>query len=140
MADWIGVACAEHVRRGVAGGFMQLCHGKAGPVRRVKPGDRIACYAPAERMRGTDGLRSFVALGTVREGDAYQVEMAPGFLPHRRDVAWWAATPAPIAPLLPRMAWSRGGGWGAKLRFGLLRIEPADMEAIAEAMSAAPPD
>ena len=29
---WIGVACREHVGRGVAGGFAQLCHGKAAPL------------------------------------------------------------------------------------------------------------
>jgi len=42
---WIGVASAEHVRRGRAGGFMQLGHGKQAPLRRVKPGDRIVYYS-----------------------------------------------------------------------------------------------
>lgn len=36
--NWIAVASAEHVRIGRAGGFMQVCHGKATPLRRVKPG------------------------------------------------------------------------------------------------------
>jgi len=35
---WIAVACADHVALGVAGGFMQVCHGKAAPLRRMRPG------------------------------------------------------------------------------------------------------
>ena len=30
---WIAVASAEHVRRGNQGGFMQVNHGKAAPLR-----------------------------------------------------------------------------------------------------------
>jgi hypothetical protein len=32
---WIGVASRNHVRMGMAGGFCQLCHGKAAPMRRL---------------------------------------------------------------------------------------------------------
>ena len=39
--NWIGVASAEHVERGIQDGFMQLCHGKEAPLRRLQPGDRI---------------------------------------------------------------------------------------------------
>ena len=113
---------------------MQLCHGKSGPVVRVKPGDRVACYAPSERMGGRDGLRSFVALGTVRDGVPHQVEMAPDFRPWRRDMDWAGARVAAITPLLPLMVWSRDGDWGAKLRFGLVRISAEDMGVIAGAM------
>ena len=85
-------------------------------------------------MGGRDGLRSFVALGTVREGAPYHMEMTPDFRPWRRDVDWTDARAAPITPLLPRMAWSRDGAWGAKLRFGLVRISAEDMAVIEEAM------
>ena len=51
---WIAVASAEHVRRGLAGGFMQVCHGKDGPLRRMRPGDRVAYYSPTETFGGTD--------------------------------------------------------------------------------------
>ncbi len=139
-ACWIGVACATHVRRGVAGGFLQLCHGKAAPLARLRPGDRIAFYAPAETFRGRDRLRAFVGLGTLREGAPYQVELAPSFRPFRRDVAWEAAAETPIAPLLPRMRWSREGNWGAKLRFGLLSIAAEDMAVIVTAMRFSAPE
>jgi hypothetical protein len=41
---WIAVASAEHVRAGVTAGIMQVCHGKAQPLRRLHTGDRIAYY------------------------------------------------------------------------------------------------
>ena len=39
---WIGIASADHVRRGAGEGFMQVCHGKGGPLKRTAPGDFIA--------------------------------------------------------------------------------------------------
>jgi hypothetical protein len=32
--NWIAVASAEHAQRGRSEGFMQVCHGKAAPLRR----------------------------------------------------------------------------------------------------------
>jgi hypothetical protein len=136
---WIAVACAEHVRRGVALGIMQVCHGKAGPLRRIAPGDRVAYYSPGETLGGRAHLRSFTALGVVLPGDVYQVDMGGGFRPFRRAVRYWDARPAPIRPLLAQPGFAlAGAGWGARLRFGLLRIDAASLDAIAEAMGAEP--
>nr|MBP9643026.1 EVE domain-containing protein [Budvicia sp.] len=41
---WIAVACYEHVRIGREGGFMQVCHGKAAPLKRLREGDIVAYY------------------------------------------------------------------------------------------------
>ena len=41
MRYWIGVASKDHVSRGVDGGFCQLCHGKAQPLKRMASGDWI---------------------------------------------------------------------------------------------------
>jgi hypothetical protein len=70
--DWIAVASAEHVRRGRREGFMQVCHGKATPLRRVKPGSRVVYYSPTETFGGGDRLQAFTAFGVVRDIDAYQ--------------------------------------------------------------------
>uniref|UniRef100_UPI0013D732E9 EVE domain-containing protein n=1 Tax=Klebsiella pneumoniae TaxID=573 RepID=UPI0013D732E9 len=67
---WIAVASVEHVRRGRAEGFMQVCHGKAGPLRRVRPGDRVAYYSPTATFAAKDRLQAFTAIGTVRPGEA----------------------------------------------------------------------
>src|SRR5437879_3630028 len=65
--NWIAVASAEHVRRGRGEGFMQVCHGKAAPLRRVKPGSRVVYYSPTEAFGGKERLQAFTALGVVRD-------------------------------------------------------------------------
>ncbi|MEJ1157035.1 EVE domain-containing protein [Prosthecomicrobium sp. N25] len=131
---WIAVASAEHVRRGRAEGFMQVCHGKGGPLRRLAPSDRVAYYSPTETFGGADRLQAFTALGRVRPGPPYRADMGGGFHPFRRDVDWEDAAEAPIRPLLPELGFARGGNWGYRLRFGLFEVDPADMDAIARAM------
>ncbi|HWV35044.1 MAG TPA: hypothetical protein VNZ55_05380 [Thermomicrobiales bacterium] len=44
--SWLIVACPDRVRRGRAGGFMQVNHGKLAPLLRIPPGDRIVCSVP----------------------------------------------------------------------------------------------
>ena len=134
-AHWIAVASAEHVRRGRQGGFMQVNHGKAAPLRRVKPGDGIAYYSPTTILGEKDGLQAFTAIGTVREGEPYQGDMGAGFTPFRRDVEWAKAREAPIKPLLDRLEFTAGkANWGYQLRFGLFAINADDFSLIAGAM------
>ena len=138
VKSWIAVASAEHVRRGRREGFMQVCHGKAAPLRRIRPGDRVVYYSPTEQFQGKDKMRAFVAIGTVRDAAPYQVDMGGGFCPYRRDVAWLPACEAPIAPLLGTLAFTADRrNWGYQLRFGLFEISADDMSAIAIAMNAA---
>jgi hypothetical protein len=132
---WIAVACAAHVARGRKDGFMQVCHGKAGPLARISPGDRIAYYSPTREMGDGKPYRAFTAIGTVRPGAPYRFDMGGGFVPFRRDVAWDGGGPAEIVPLLGELDLTRGvRNWGAKFRFGLVRASPADMARIAAAM------
>jgi hypothetical protein len=138
--NWIAVASAEHARRGCAEpsrGFMQVCHGKCAPLKRVRPGDRVAYYAPATQMGGKDRLQSLVSLGIVRPGEPYAFDMGGGFVPHRRDVHYLPAREVPIAPLLDRFEFVEDRSrWGAKFRFGLFQISDHDMRLIAQAMGA----
>lgn len=137
---WIAVASAAHVRIGRAAGFMQVCHGKAAPLRRIHPGDRVIYYSPTDAFGGTERLQAFTAIGTIRDAAPYQVETDPGFRPWRRDVAWWDARETLIKPLLPVLDFTRGGqNWGYQLRFGLFAIADEDAERIAFAMEAAEP-
>jgi hypothetical protein len=134
---WIVVAAAEHVRRGLAGGFVQACHGKAGPLKRMTPGDGIACYSPSESFRGADRLQAFTALGFLSERALYIADMGQGFRPARRDILWSSAQPAPIAPLLEALEFASGRrNWGYQLRFGVLEISMRDFRLIAAAMGA----
>ncbi|RVA52598.1 EVE domain-containing protein [Mesorhizobium sp. M7A.F.Ca.US.001.01.1.1] len=136
-AYWIAVASAEHVRRGRTAGFMQVNHGKAAPLRRVKPGDGVVYYSPTTVLGDKDGLQAFTAIGIVREGEPYQGDMGADFTPFRRDVAWAKAEEAPIKPLLDRLDFTVAkSNWGYQLRFGLFEIGDHDFRVIAEAMGA----
>lgn len=140
MRYWIGVASANHVARGRAEGFMQVCHGKAGPLKRLSAGDLIAYYSPGFEF-GTSGAgnrcQSFTAIGVVRDDHVYAFDMGGGFVPFRRDVDWFSGQSASILPLLERLEFTSGKkNWGYAFRFGLLEISQADMDVITEAMSA----
>lgn len=131
---WIVVASAEHARRGRREGFMQACHGKAAPLRRLRPGDRVACYSPTVHFGQGDRLQAFTALGTVQPGQPYRADLERGFQPFRRDVAWHETGAAALADLQPRLAFTHAPNWGYRLRQGLVEISEADMATIAEAM------
>ena len=134
--NWICVASAEHVRRGIAGGFMQVNHGKAAPLKRIRPGDRVIYYSPSVVIRVADGLQSFTAIGTVKEGEPYQGEMGGGFTPFRRDVAWRPARAASIRPLVGLLELTAGKpNWGAPFRYGVVEIGEADFGLIERAMA-----
>lgn len=134
---WLAVACGEHVGRGRAGGFMQVCHGKGAPLRRVQPGDQVVYYSPTMTFQGRDRLQAFTAIGVVKEGEPYPFDMGGGFRPFRRDVAWLAARIAPVAPLLGALDLTAGkASWGYRLRMGLVPISERDVETIARAMGA----
>lgn len=139
--NWIAVASAEHARRGAAGadvGFMQVCHGKRGPLQRVRPGDRVAYYAPGITMGGRERWQKFVTIGVVQGGDPYAFDMGGGFVPFRRDVRYVPAHEADIHPLLDTLEFVEDRKhWGAKFRFGLFAVSDHDMRCIADAMGAA---
>ena len=135
--NWVAVASAEHVRLGRSQGFMQVCHGKAAPLRRIQPGDGVVYYSPTNVFRSNDGLQSFTAIGVVRDGVPYQADMGGGFSPFRRDVEWRTADEMPIKPLIGRLQFTTAKrNWGFQLRFGLFEISATDIAMIADAMGA----
>lgn len=139
--NWIAFACAEHVRLGRKEGIMQVCHGKAAPLRRVQPGDGVAYYSPTETLGGRDKVQAFTAIGIVRAGAPYQVDMGETitgvrFQPFRRNVDWLDADAAPIALLGMLEFAARKPSWGFQLRFGLFAISDDDFALIAAAMKA----
>lgn len=141
MKCWIAVASADHVRFGRSAGFMQAGHGKAAPLQRLQPGDCIAYYSPTACFGGRDRLQAFTAIGIVKSGAPYRVDMGDGFRPWRRDVRWLSSEEAPIRPLLERLSFARGNAnWGYRLRFGFFEVGESDMAAIAAAMGAALPE
>jgi hypothetical protein len=133
---WIVIASADHARRGRSAGFMQACHGKRGPLQRLKAGDGIVCYSPTETFRGKERLAAFTGIGRIKTDQVYQVDMGEGFQPFRRDVTYFDAQVAAIHPLLDELDLTKGNrNWGARFRFGLIEITADDFARIAAAMN-----
>ena len=132
---WIGVVSKDHVSIGVAGGFTQLNHGKAGPLERMRPGDGFAFYSP--RTDHPDGapLQAFTAIGRIAGGEIFQAEQSEGFRPFRRAIEYLPTHDAPIKPLIGDLTFIRNKQhWGAAFRFGFLRVPEEDFARIAAAM------
>ena len=135
--NWIAVASADHVALGRAGGYMQVGHGKRAPLVRIRPGDRVVYYSPAQQLGAREPLQAFTAIGVVRDGEPYAFDMGNGFVPFRRDVDFAAARPAPIRPLLDALQFAQPrANWGAKFRYGLFSVGDDDLRTIAAAMEA----
>jgi hypothetical protein len=132
---WIGVASRDHVMKGVAGGFCQLGHGKAAPVKRLAPSDWIAYYSPRTKLEGGEPVQAFTAIGRIKAGEPYEADMGGGFHPVRRDVDYRKGVEAPIRPLLDRLSFtSAGQSWGYAFRRGSFTVSAEDFLTIAEAM------
>ncbi|WP_091359047.1 EVE domain-containing protein [Amphritea atlantica] len=133
--NWIAVASADHVRTGRSGGFMQVCHGKAAPLKRISPGDLVAYYSPVETLGDKARLQAFTGCGRVKPREPYQVDMGNGFKPFRRDLCWFDTREVSIQPLLDRLEFSAGKeNWGYPFRFGLFEVSEQDMHQICVAM------
>ncbi len=65
MRYWIGVSSKEHVMRGVQGGFAQVCHGKAGPLKQMQPNDWLIYYSPTLEFGGKEPCKAFTAVGRI---------------------------------------------------------------------------
>lgn len=136
---WIIVASADHVARGVEGGFVQACHGKDAPLRRIRTGETVIAYSPVTAFGSKQRLQAFTAIGTIREREPYRVQMSATFQASRSDVDWRPSRPASIHPLLDRLELTKDKhNWGQAFRFGIVRIAEADAEIIASAMAACP--
>jgi hypothetical protein len=117
---------------------MQLCHGKGGPLRRLRGGDGIVYYSPTVSFGGDDRLQAFTSIGFVKDERTYQVDMGGGFQPYRRDVNYVEAGEASILPLLERLELTCGKrNWGYPFRLGMVEITARDFTMISAAMNAA---
>lgn len=135
MRFWIGVASQDHVARGVAGGFCQLCHGKAGPLERMSVGDWIVYYSSKMSFEGPDKCQQFTAIGRVIGRKSYPVQTSSGFKPFRRNVQFAPSHPANIHPLIPHFEFIKDKSrWGYVFRFGFFEISHGDFELISNAM------
>ncbi|NRD77044.1 EVE domain-containing protein [Bacillus sp. BRMEA1] len=132
---WIGVVSASHVKKGVAGGFAQLCHGKSAPLKRMNPGDWLIYYSPRTDMLNGEPLQAFTAIGQVKDDRVYEYQMSESFIPFRRNIHYTECKEIQIANLLDQLSFTRGKrNWGYPFRLGHFEIPWQDFMIIKDAM------
>jgi len=132
---WVAVASKEHVEKGVADGFAQVCHGKQTPLKRIQQGDWMIYYSPVEIFGGKQSCRKFTALGQVQDMQPYQFAMSSSFIPWRRNVHFLPVHDAAIEPLIDQLNFIENKiYWGFKFRFGLFEIGHEDFLLITNVM------
>lgn len=135
MKYWINTTSQDHVRLGIAGGFTQANHGKPRLLKRLKAGDYIIFYSPKKSYEDGEPLQAFTAIGQVKDDKLYQVEMAPDFVPWRRDIMFYDCQETPIKPLIGDLHFIKDKThWGYMFRFGMFEILEADFKLIHRAM------
>ena len=134
MRYWLGVVSKEHVLKGVAGNFAQVCHGKKGPLSKMKKGDWLIYYSPGDKM-GESNLKAFTAIGKISDDEIFQFKMAPNFIPFRRKVDYLVGyLELPLSTIKSRLELCKESSWGYKLRRGLIELSESDFDLIKKAM------
>ncbi|MGE5196700.1 MAG: EVE domain-containing protein [Anaerolineae bacterium] len=132
---WMAVASREHVKRGVAGSFAQVCHGNIKPLKQMTADDWIVYYSPTEQFGEKIPCRKFTAIGRVKPGEPYQYRMNVDFIPWRRDIIFLAAKEVPIEPLIDHLSFIQDKKrWGFPFRRGCFSIPSNDFRLIASSM------
>ncbi len=133
MTDWLGVASAEHVRRGVRLGIAQIGHGRRAGLTRMKTGDTLVYYSPVERLGDRASLRQFTAIGTVTDEVIWEAGEGD-FRPFRRRVGYEDVQPVPIHDLKNVLRLTSAPNWGYQLRRGLIPLDSADVDVLRQSM------
>ncbi|MGB8468319.1 MAG: EVE domain-containing protein [Candidatus Babeliales bacterium] len=132
---WIAVASREHVLRGIAGGFMQVCHGKQAPLKRMSPEDWIIYYSPTDLFGSKALLRTFTAIGRVKADMPYTCQMSEDFIPWRRNINFVLSHESAIEPLINQLSFIHNKiHWGFPFRRGFFEIMRNDFAIIARSM------
>ncbi len=136
MKYWIGVVSESHVKRGLKGGFAQLCHGKKNPLAKMNVGDWLVYYSPKTDMDIGEPLKKFTAIGRVVGEAAYQFQMTQDFVPFRRDIEYVkSASSLSIQPFLEKLSFIKNPkSWGFIFRRGHFEIPESDFIQIAKGM------
>ena len=137
MRYWLVVVSKDHALKGINGGFMQACHGKAAPLRRMKPSDYLICYCHKTTFNENIKCQKLVGIGKVTSGTVYQFQISETFHPYRIDINFIQPTPeTDIHPLISQLSFIKDKThWGYQFRFGHLEISETDFDLIVYHMS-----
>jgi len=132
---WIAVVSKEHTMRGVNGSYMQVCHGKQTPLKRMQQHDYIIVYSPKLSMEGSEKCQSFTAIGQASDDVVYPFTMSENFIPYRRSIKFYDCKEISILPLINDLEFIQNKkSWGFLFRFGFFEIHEKDFNLIMSKM------
>ncbi len=132
---WMSVVSKDHIQNGIAWGISQVCHGKGSPLKRMRAGDWMINYSSVKSLEHKEKLQAFTAIGRVKTGEVYQVDMGNGFHPFRVDMEYFPCKEVAIQPFIESLSFIKNPKqWGYPFRFGHFEITRDDFLMIAGAM------
>lgn len=133
---WVAVVSKEHVLKGKEWEIIQVCHGKAAPLKRIKKDDLVVFYSPKNSLNDKAPLQLFTAIAKMKDDEIYQVEQFKGFEPFRRKAEFLQCSETAIRPLINELTFINDKTrWGAPFRYGLVKIPEQDFHLIAKNMN-----
>lgn len=132
---WIAAISREHILKGIEGNFIQVCHGKQAPLKRMSKGDFILIYSSRVTMTDKEKYQRFTAIGQIVDDNIYQYQMAEDFNPFRRKIHFIPCGEYPIIPLIDQLDFIQDKQrWGYPFRYGFFEISEKDYQVIASKM------
>jgi len=126
MKHWIAVISLEHAQIAVASGFLQVCHGKATPLKATRADDEFFIYCPKTKMKDGKSIKQIAFRGHFNDGEIYQVEQLSGFRPWRKNVDFDTQFQAVVLSSIADMELTRNPHWGMLARRGFFEISAHD--------------
>jgi EVE domain-containing protein len=131
---WINIVSLDHVRKSVAGGFLQSSRGEKEGLDVVSRGDYVLFYSPRTQFRQGKPLQQFTALGMVQDGEPYRVTSGTSNS-WQYHMEFSDAEPTLLEPLVSDLAFIPDKEkWGLPYNKGLFQIERDDFVRIVQAM------
>lgn len=72
MKYYINVASKNHCLKGIEGGFIQSCHGKLWPLKKLQPEDKFILYASKIIFGEKASCQEFIAVGSITKDPSYE--------------------------------------------------------------------
>ncbi|WP_375703463.1 EVE domain-containing protein [Bartonella sp. AD13SXNS] len=134
MKHWIAVISRAYARLSAEFGFLQVCHGKAGSLRKTSKEDEVFIYYPRCEMGTGQILQTIEFQCIFKDNHIYQVEQAPQFTPFRKDVIFNKQAQPVVLKEIQELEFLTNPHWGLLARQVFFEITVCDAARISKAM------
>lgn len=132
---WIATISKEHAQLAIKGSFIQVCHGKEAPLKRMKKDDYILIYSSKIKMMEKEKYQMFTALGKVSDDCVYPFQMTEQFKPFRRNIEFLKFNEVSILSMIENLEFiTDKKHWGYPFRYVFFEINENDFNFITSKM------